>query len=102
MATRTLVIPTSHYPVGTVVKAFSAFANRIHGGKPSGTAIAEATVDAAGKLTFAGLAEGLYRLWAEVAGENVNTAAGNQTYAAPAPTLRERIAATRKANGVIP
>lgn len=95
-----LVVKRSdRFPVGTVVEAFSPPSNRHHEGKPSGVAVASATVDASGKLTFSSLAEGVYNLWAEVAGANVNLKAGSEEFTPPG-TLRARIAARRLAAGV--
>lgn len=88
------------FPVGTVVKAFAgAPANRHHEGKPSGSALAEATVAADGSLTFSTLGAGIYSLWAEVAGTNANMMAGSEGFA-PLGTLKERIASRRLLLGV--
>jgi hypothetical protein len=97
-----LVIRRSdRFPVGTTVKAFAGATNRHHEGKPSGTATAEATVAADGSLTFATLAAGgLYTLNAEVAGVQVNLLAAASSPFAALGTLRERIAAKRRALSV--
>jgi hypothetical protein len=88
------------FPVGTVVKAYSAVGgeNRHHEGRPSGTALASATVAANGVLTFTTLAEGLYQLWAEVAGSQANLLVGGYEFP-PLGTLRERVAAKRLVAG---
>jgi len=88
------------YPVGTTVKAFSPPSNRHFGGKPSGVAVGEAVVDAAGTLTFA-IPDGLYRLWASVGGSDVNLLAGSQGFTAPPTFLGSRIKAQREAAGAI-
>jgi len=86
------------FPVGTAVKAFTGPANRHHEGKPSGTALAEATVAANGTLTFPTLAPGLYSLFAEVNGLPANMLAGSESFTAP-PRLKERISRLRAALG---
>lgn len=94
-----LVVKRSdRFPVGTVVSAFSPPSNKHHEGKPSGVAVAAATVDASGTLTFS-VAEGVYNLWAEVAGVNVNLKAGSEEFAAPG-NLKARLAARKLAAGV--
>lgn len=95
-----IVKGSDKFPVGTSVKAYAAVggSNRHHEGKPSGASLAEATVDAKGTLTFSSLGEGLYALWAEVAGSNANMLAGSQEFTAPG-TLQERIARVRLATG---
>lgn len=94
-----LVVKRSdRFPVGTVVSAFAPPLNRHHEGKPSGVALATATVDASGTLTFP-LPEAIYNLWAEVAGANVNLRAGSEEFSQPG-TLRERISKRRTLAGV--
>ena len=68
------------FPVGTTVKAFGPLLERRRGSKPSGTAIAEATVDANGNLAFPTLAEGQWELWAEVAGVEVALHGGSENF----------------------
>lgn len=97
MANRTLVVSRSDvFPVGTVVKAYPL--NRVHGGKPAGASTAEATVDAAGKLTLTNLVEGMYRLWALVSEDNRTISAANAAYTAPG-TLKARLKVRREAVG---
>lgn len=87
------------FPVGTAVSAFSPPLNRHHEGKPSGVALATATVDASGTLSFPTLGEAIFNLWAEVGGANANLRAGSEEFTAPG-TLRARLAARRLAAGV--
>lgn len=92
-----LVVKRSdRFPIGTTVKAFAGIggSNRHQDGRPSGPILEEATVDATGKLEFAGLGESIYSLWAIVGGENRNLTAGGIGYTAPG-TLKERLAAKR-------
>lgn len=86
------------FPVGTVVSAYSPPSNRHHAGKPSGVAVATATVDASGTLTFA-VEPGVYNLYAEVAGDPVNLRAGSEEFVPPG-TLKARLAARKLAAGV--
>ncbi len=99
MATLLSIRRSDKFPVGTVVKAFPGPENRHYEGKPSGTATAEATVDTSGRLQFTTLPEGIWRLWAEVAGTNANLEAANITWTLPG-TLKQRIAARQAAAGV--
>ena len=95
MASSTVVVSRSDkFPVGTVVQAFLPASSRHLEGRPSGTATAEATVDATGKLTFTNLPEGVYALYGEVAGKPANLQLGNVAYVAPG-TLKARIAERR-------
>lgn len=95
MANVTVAVKRSDkFPVGTVVGAFKPASGRHFGGRPSDTPEAEATVDATGTLTFTSLPEGMYALWAEVAGKNADLQLGNVTYTALG-TLKQRITALR-------
>lgn len=102
MATQTLNIKRSdRFPVGTAVKVFAGI-NKHHEGKPSsyGTALAEGTVGADGKLTISGLPEGMLTLWAEVGGVSQYITTNAAPYAPPLPTLRERVLSRRVEAGV--
>lgn len=89
------------FPPGTTVGAFSPPSNRhIAESRPTGTPTEEAVVDAAGTLTYSSIAEGIYNLYAVVAGVGKNLRAGSQGFTAPG-TLRARIKARREAAGVI-
>jgi hypothetical protein len=96
-----LVISRSdRFAVGTVVKAFDAAGglNRHHGGQQSGPVLAEATVDAGGKLTFSTLGLGLYELYAEAESRPTSLLSGLGVFSAPG-TLPERVAARRALAG---
>lgn len=91
------------FPVGTVVSAFAASdgqQNRHHEGKPSGTAVATATVGADGQLVFPTLPNGRYSLYAEVAGAPANVQAGNEDFVVPPTRLLARVAQRRVLAGV--
>jgi hypothetical protein len=86
---------SERYPVGTTVKAFPwVNAHESAATRPSGTALAEATVAANGSLTFSGLGDGLYSLFAEVGSDPRTVKIGSGTFP-PYRTLRERIASRR-------
>lgn len=92
MANQTLVISRSDlFPVATEVKAYPA-GSHVFAGPPSGASVAEATVDAAGKLTITVPRESLM-LYAEVAGVKKRLFIGDTT-AATLPnvgTLKARL-----------
>jgi hypothetical protein len=94
-----LVVKRSdRFPIGTVVSAYKPTVPVPRQARPAGTALETATVDAAGTLTFAGLGEGLYSLYAEVGEVPRLILAGNQGFTEPG-TLQERIATLRAALG---
>src|SRR5215472_5321867 len=68
------------FPPGTVVKTYGPLLERRRGNKPSGTVLAEATVDARGNLSFPTLGEGQFELWAEVGGVEMNLHAGSENF----------------------
>src|SRR5215471_7702504 len=83
------------FPVGTEVGAYPA-RNRVHGGKPSGTATATATVAADGSLTIAGVPEReALTLWALVAGVNRYLDPAVSAPPPPYQTLKQRISKRR-------
>ena len=103
MPTATLKVTnrSDRFPIGTSVGAYPK-RSRIFGGKPSGPALATATVAADGTLTFTGLNETEpLVLWAEVAGEPRYLAAEAPAAIEPAPveTLKERISKRRASVG---
>lgn len=93
MATAVTIKPSDRFPIGTKVAAFAPAYNDHFEGRPSGTAVEEATVDAAGKLAFTTL-EGNYVLWASVGGKDVTMRLGDTPYV-ELGTLFERLAAKR-------
>lgn len=101
MANVTTVVSSSKWPPATEVKLFLPAANRHFEGKPSGTASAEATVAATGKVTFTNLPEGIYAGWASVAGTNANLQVCNVKYddLSEVP-LRTRIKTRREEEGI--
>lgn len=95
-----VTLSNSKFPVGTVVGAYSPFYDRHFEGKPSGTPVETATVASTGKVTFAGLADGNYALWAEVEGKNANVGLLHVPWVEPG-TLFQRIKARREEVGAI-
>jgi len=86
-----IVRRSDRFPVGTSVGLYPGI-DRIHGGKPAGSAAESQTVAADGSLTFTGAGtEGMYQLYAEVGGEIRYLQCGNFDFTPPG-NLQARLA----------
>jgi hypothetical protein len=86
MANITLKISRSDvYPIGTSVGAYTKGA-KMDARKPAGSAIATATVDAAGLLSISVPEKTAIHLWAEVSGEHRYIDANGDNYIAGVPS----------------